>query len=273
MNALAERKFERMARGRELTIVGLVLLIANVPLILTRDNPLAFRADAVAEGEWWRIITHPFTHVSGYHFLLDGVAFLTLWTAVRGSVLRRIALTAASAVGALGLSLVISAAIWQVGLCGLSGVAHGFMIVVALDGMRQSSDRGLRAVSVVTLLGVLAKIAFELGTGTLAMGFMHQGQLGVPIVECHAGGVLGAVMFVGMSMRQHLHRLTIGPVTRPKLRIQHQRRGKSDLLSPIHNKNCPSKPLVIDRACGFAPKRPLRHATLPPLPSCTRVRA
>ena len=90
---------------RELACLCLLLLAFNLPVFLGGVNPFAYDVDAVDAGQWWRVVTHPFTHVSPYHFLLDGIAFVALWAGIAGTVWRRVALTAASAAGALVLSL------------------------------------------------------------------------------------------------------------------------------------------------------------------------
>ena len=64
----------------EWLISALLLGLLNLPLLAGHSTAaLAFQVDAVAGGEWWRILTHPFVHVSWYHLLLDGAAFLILY--------------------------------------------------------------------------------------------------------------------------------------------------------------------------------------------------
>jgi rhomboid family GlyGly-CTERM serine protease len=182
---------------RELACLCLLLLALNLPVFFGGANPFAYDVHAVGAGQWWRALTHPFTHVSPYHFFLDGVAFVALWAGLAGTVWRRVALTTASAAGALLLSLAVSPQIREVGLSGLSGVAHGLLVAAAADAVLRLPRRdGMCVVSLITLATVCGKAAYELFTGDLAFGFMHRGPLGTPIVECHAGGVAGAAIFV-----------------------------------------------------------------------------
>jgi rhomboid family GlyGly-CTERM serine protease len=186
----------RMAARGELLWLGVFLLWLNFPLFTGGSvEALAFDWLAVAAGEWWRLFTHPFVHVSGYHFLLDGAAFLSLWSMIEGRIGRRVACTMSAAGGASAVSLAWSQAIWHVGLCGLSGVAHGLMICVALDHLTQPNRRSSRIAAGFGVLLLCAKVAFELLSGALIWSGWHFGELGTPIVACHAGGLIGGAAF------------------------------------------------------------------------------
>lgn len=170
-----------------LALVNLGLLLGNVPAV-----NLAFDGPAVAAGEWWRLLTWPLVHVSRYHLLLDGAAFLLLYAGLEERrAARRLLLFAACAAGSLLLPLAIAPQLRQLGLCGLSGVAHGLMAISALEMIRQRSQQ---SVGWVLLGGVLLKVAWELVTGTVVLQQLHLGDIGQPIVATHAGGVLGGLL-------------------------------------------------------------------------------
>ena len=169
-----------------LVLANLGLLIGNSPSI-----DLTFRPQAVAAGEWWRIFISPFVHVSRYHLLMDGTAFLLVYAGLeerRWS--RRLALALCSAAGSLLLPLAIAPELNQIGLCGLSGAAHGLTAVSALEMLRH---RQQRKVGGVLLVALLSKTAWEMWSGTVFLQFLHFGDIGQPIVATHAGGVLGGV--------------------------------------------------------------------------------
>jgi membrane associated rhomboid family serine protease len=184
----------RLTRGWELVAWSIALAVLHVPLFAGGSaSALALLPERVSVGEWWRIITHPFVHVSTYHLLLDGAAFLFLWHGLRGSLGSRFATLAASAAGALLFAAFGSEAFWSVGLCGLSGIAHGLMVRQGLelwDSARSPSDRRLAA---VVLAGVLGKCLLEAFTGAAFFSQWHLGPLGTPIVICHLGGACGAL--------------------------------------------------------------------------------
>ena len=75
----------------------------------------------------WRILTHPFVHVSWYHLLLDGAAFFILYAAFRTAFLRRLAYVV-PALGSMTAAM-ISPRGSGVLPRGLSGLGHGLMAV------------------------------------------------------------------------------------------------------------------------------------------------
>jgi rhomboid family GlyGly-CTERM serine protease len=150
---------------------------------------------AVAAGEWWRILLHPFAHVSGYHLWLDGAAFFTLYHALRERRHAvRLGLVIAAGAGSLALSLSRAPQVEHLGLCGLSGIGHGLMTVVALEMIRDRDTLGWPC-----LAGVLAKTLWEALTGHVVLQAWHLGSVGSPVVVSHLGGVLGAGAFWGIA--------------------------------------------------------------------------
>src|SRR6478735_2634518 len=67
---------------RRWEMIGFGLLVAvfsGSVLFGSPSGTMMFRPDAVAAGEWWRLLTHPFVHVTWYHLLLDASAFFLLY--------------------------------------------------------------------------------------------------------------------------------------------------------------------------------------------------
>jgi rhomboid family GlyGly-CTERM serine protease len=181
-----------ISRGELITLAAL-LLLANLPLFFgSNTDLLAFDAAAVRHGEWWRLVTHPFAHISLYHFLLDGAAFLFLcFNLPPMHRWERVFLTAAAGAGSLIVSLAFSPLIGSIGLRGLSGIAHGLMAAGALAGL---ADRNTRTVSAATFLSLAAKCVYENIVGTPLFEAWHLGSIGTPIVTCHTGGLLGGAL-------------------------------------------------------------------------------
>jgi membrane associated rhomboid family serine protease len=101
-----------------------------VPLLVAGTPPVRFvySPSAIADGEWWRLLSHPFVHVSRYHLLLDGIAFIALlWGLADRRASERIGLVAASAAASLLAASCVPGETATYGLCGLSGVGHGLM--------------------------------------------------------------------------------------------------------------------------------------------------
>jgi rhomboid family GlyGly-CTERM serine protease len=172
--------------------VGLIAIF-NVPVLFgTVWSSMVFQPEAVRAGEWWRLVTHPFVHLTWYHLLLDGTAFLSLyWSLAERSVLVRVSYVVATASGSLVASWVASPGALANGLCGLSGVAHGLMAISAIEMLGR--EKAERRIGGLCLMLVVGKAAFEATTGKMFFGFLDFGLLGSPVAISHAGGILGGL--------------------------------------------------------------------------------
>ena len=175
-------------------LLGFVVLLVlfNAP-VLTGScfTSLIFHSEAVRGGDWWRLLTHPFVHVTWYHLLLDGSAFLILYHSLLEPSLGS-RFTYVLAGGAV--SLLVS---WnsENGLCGLSGIAHGLMVVSALELVARHPARSAeRRLGLISFILVAAKAAFEAVSGRMVFSFLDFGLLGQPVAVAHAGGIIGSLL-------------------------------------------------------------------------------
>lgn len=170
-----------------------ILLMVNYPLFIGDvRSQLIFFPDVVLTGQWWRILTHPFVHLSWYHLLLDGVAFVVLYHLLEESRnIVRLFYSMTAGMGALLFSVLVDPAIYQRGLCGLSGAAHGLMVISALEMLRHRQQRSL---GLLCLGIVVAKSIYELCSGQVFLESLHMGLTGQPVAASHAGGVLGGLL-------------------------------------------------------------------------------
>ena len=190
---------DKIIRRTELLLFLAAICIINIPLIFGQQfyGHIFFPAE-VGAGEWWRILTHPFAHVSWYHLLLDVGAFMLLYRGLlEPSWIKRTLYVLFCAIGSLGISM-LSPAIFDGGLCGLSGIAHGLMAVSALEiADSATADIKLRRIGIISLWIVVIKSIIEVLTGKVMFAFLHIGDVGTPLTICHAGGVLaGIIAFV-----------------------------------------------------------------------------
>ena len=179
----------------ELVAIVLIIALLNLPLLAgTFSTEFIFHPGAVEAGEWWRVFTHPFVHVSRYHLTLDAAAFFLAYVELRQRPFRRrLLLILAAGGGSLLAALLFSTAVQTLGLCGLSGIAHGLTAVVSLDILRRETDRLVRWGAIACFIIVVGKCLVEAITGHVVFESWHLGSLGTPIAVCHAGGVLGAL--------------------------------------------------------------------------------
>jgi len=190
-----------------LTGFTLILMVCNLHLFHgSYPSMLIFEKGLVAGGEWWRVITHLFVHVSWYHLLLDGGAVAFLWHEIDlDSLIKKFLVAVASTAGSLLAAIWFSPHIEQFGYCGLSGLAHGLMFFLGLVWLSQSflarrQDNAVLGRLVAGSLFVLlsgGKSIVEVVSGSVIFSQLHLGNLGIPIVHAHLGGVLGGfVAFV-----------------------------------------------------------------------------
>ena len=183
-----------LQRRPECAVFAAVLLLSYWP-VWTGASPdaLIFRPAAVAAGEWWRLLTHAFVHVTWYHLLLDASAFLILLRSlIEPKMFRRLAYVAAGAIGSALFSWWGDPTISVTGLCGLSGVAHGLAAISACEWLTRSSAE--RRLGIIALILVVGKAALEVLSGQMLFSSMHFGLLGIPVATAHAGGIIGALL-------------------------------------------------------------------------------
>jgi rhomboid family GlyGly-CTERM serine protease len=182
-------------------LLGFIALLAlfNAPILAgSCFQSMVFLPQAVQSGEWWRLLCHPFVHVTWYHLLLDGTAFLALYySLIEASLLRRVLYVVGGAAGSVLVSWVAAPAISSNGLCGLSGIAHGLMAVSALELVagkaRGSAERRIGQLGFILVVG---KAALEALSGRMFFTFLHFGLMGDPVAVSHAGGILGSLLAV-----------------------------------------------------------------------------
>jgi len=192
-NAIAQPRIPRL----EWFALAAVLGLCNLPLLFGSVwSGGVYFPDALARGDWWRVITHAFVHVSPYHLFIDGIAvvFLLRELASRSTAFRALTFSTSLA-GSLLASMLFAPAIADIGLCGLSGVAHGLMAAACLLGCRDQTRPKLdRQVFAFLLLATVAKVLLECTTGSVFFASSHLGDVGTPIVVCHAGGLVGGLL-------------------------------------------------------------------------------
>lgn len=181
-------------KGIKWDLVTLLLLIGLLNLPLLRGQVatgLIFYPKEVIGGKWWRVITHPFVHVSLPHFLLDAGAFWMLYASLAAKrTMIRIFHLIACGVGSLALAWSMSPVVADYGLCGLSGIAHGLMAIVTLE---MAGAQKLKTAGAVAFGLVLGKCVLEMLSGAVLFSPLYHGALGIPVAACHSGGFAGGV--------------------------------------------------------------------------------
>ena len=178
----------------ELLLFAAALCGLNLHLFGVPVQPLHAHPEAFAAGEWWRAFTHPFVHVSVYHLAIDGIAFALLYSMLSTMAFgERLLVFTASAGGSLLAAQWLSPSYASVGLCGLSGAAHGLLAAVGIENLRADGP-GAMVCGWLPLALVAAKGTYEAVSGDVLFASAHPASIGVPIAACHFGGVVGAAL-------------------------------------------------------------------------------
>ena len=179
-------------RSRAVWLPPLVLMALVLVLALGGDaarEALRYDRDAIAAGQWWRLLSGSFVHLGGWHLFLNemGLAVLVLLCpeALPWQVWVRRVLLLGLGMG-LGLYCFVPHARWYVGM---SGVIHG-LFVLGL-GRQVLIDRDLIAAGCLAYL--VGKIGWEMISGVPVSDEVALG--GRVLVESHLYGTLSAVLY------------------------------------------------------------------------------
>jgi rhomboid family GlyGly-CTERM serine protease len=191
----------REATGRDirldLWVLGAAILSLNLTLCAGRiAQGLLFIPSRVLAGEYWRVLTHAFVHVSWYHLLIDGAAFLLLYNSLkeyRRSA--RVAICTLCCLGSLAAVVLTMPHGPDFSFCGLSGTAHGLMAISAATMIRTAkNDAARRRSGWIMLAIVCAKTLLEVTGGQMLFESLHLGWIGTPVTASHGGGLAAGLV-------------------------------------------------------------------------------
>ncbi|MBW3598369.1 MAG: rhombosortase [Planctomycetes bacterium] len=191
-----------------LTLLACCLAAFAVPELAVA---MQWDREAMADGQWWRLVTGHLTHWDADHLFWDAAVFVVLgWIAERRSRRRFLACLAASC-------LAIPAGIWLFEPAittyrGLSGLDTALFTLLATEllpeGIRRGRqvgpwDRLAGVMPAALLLGLIAKIAYEYATGqTLFVNSAASGFTPVPLAHL-IGAVVGFVLAAAGKLAAH----------------------------------------------------------------------
>ncbi len=180
----------------DLPLVSIILGLAAFAVFFFPEAAARLQYDrqALAAGEWWRVVTGHWTHWSWDHLLWDALVFTGLGAACeRYGRARFIAFLAGSV-------LLVPAAVWaflpDMNIYrGLSGLDAGLFIMLAFLMTRESIREGCWSGAAILSLAsaaFLAKVGYEMAVGQAV--FVRTEGLFLPVPIAHlAGAVIGAL--------------------------------------------------------------------------------
>lgn len=169
--------------------VAALLLVAALLQASGLAPALRYSRDAIAAGEFWRLITGHLLHLGPTHFALNAMGTV-LVAALVGPQLRPLSWAGVWLICALS----VSAGLWflHTGLgwyVGLSGVLHGLIVAGAVAGLGDYRER-LFAAAVVA--AIAAKLGWEYWSGVMPGTAALAG--GSVITEAHLYGAFGGLI-------------------------------------------------------------------------------
>jgi rhomboid family GlyGly-CTERM serine protease len=168
-----------------LLVCGLIGVFGDAGRDLLKYDRLA-----IADGQFWRLLTGHLTHLGLSHLALNMAGLLLVWLLV-GRYYRPgewlVIFLMSAGVASAGFWYLSRNMLWYVGL---SGVLHGLIIAGAIRGLRQ-----LPGESAVILAAVIGKLTWEQLAGPLPGSESVSG--GNVIVNAHLYGAIGGAIAAG----------------------------------------------------------------------------
>lgn len=187
--------------GRQVPVVTLLVVAGG---IVTYGIPglashMLYDRAAILAGEGWRLFTGNWVHFSPSHLLYDLLAF-----GIAGWIIERrghphfglVTVLSALSIGAALLAMRPEMQFYG----GLSGVATGVIVYLALHGLREPGP--WRWICVAALVLTLGKVLLESVTGQLTFAAVDHVSF-VPVPLSHvAGGVTASIIFWWSTVRR-----------------------------------------------------------------------
>jgi rhomboid family GlyGly-CTERM serine protease len=166
-----------------------VMLVALQALPPEWQRALWYDRAAIADGEYWRLLTGNLVHLGWMHLALNVSALLIgtwVFYPARNPIAWAIAQIVCSVVSSLGLYLFSPGIVWCVGM---SGALHGLLMIGAIDWIRQGDRVGW-----LLLLIWTGKLGWEQLQG--AMPFSAETVGSAVVTDAHLWGAVGGLLYV-----------------------------------------------------------------------------
>jgi rhomboid family GlyGly-CTERM serine protease len=147
-------------------------------------HALSYQREAIASGQWWRLLSAHFVHLDAGHAVLNGLGLVLMWAlfARDYSPLRWLAIYLTSA-------LCISAGLWVLNpevdwYVGASGALHGVMAAGTLAHLRHRDLDGW-----ILAVFIVVKLSYEQLAGSMPFAGAAN-----TIVDAHLYGAIGGLL-------------------------------------------------------------------------------
>lgn len=173
----------RSPAWRLTVVIAILSVLASVTP--SAFDVLAWQREAMAGGQWFRLLTGHLVHLDTHHLLINllGLLIVTDLLLVRWQWRSLIGLLLGSALGTSALLWWFAPAlVWY---AGLSGVLHGLWSGAALCGLHQVNHQPERRWSILALLALALKL-----------GWLNHPSGSMPVVpSAHLFGAISGLFF------------------------------------------------------------------------------
>ncbi len=175
-----------------------VIAITNFQLLYTNDNyQYCLHVPSILEGEIWRILSHPFAHLSFYHLTTDVLVFLVLFRELKCYGKTPIYFLILVCWVVSSFSAMVSLPVYGISTFGgLSGINYGLLMYYC---MHQALTLGGKKIQIGFFLISVLLLISQILAGVFQMNLfenVHYGYVGRPILESHGGGILAGLIFL-----------------------------------------------------------------------------
>jgi len=175
---------------RTLLLCGVAAAVYCLPLA---QSALVYNRAAVADGEFWRLVTGNLVHLSMPHFLIDVTALLVAGALIEMHRYRHFAMLCLVSGALIGVTLYFAMPEIVV-FGGLSGVVTAAVTYLCLHGTRQGG--AWKWLCLLVLACLVAKLGVEMALGfSLTVGAGTQTFVPVPVSHA-VGAVTALLLFV-----------------------------------------------------------------------------
>jgi len=191
-------------------VVAMIIIMTTLGTIGS-DVSLWLRYDrtAILAGDYWRVLTGHFVHLTWMHLLMNIIGFLLIWY-LFGKLISPIVWLVATLLSAILISVALlnlnPNLFWYVGF---SGVLHCLFVVGCLHDMQVRHADGK-----ILFFAVCIKLAWEQFFGPLPGSESAAG--GNVIVDAHLYGAVIGVIIVTILLQIPAHKINKPPKTRAK---------------------------------------------------------
>jgi rhomboid family GlyGly-CTERM serine protease len=196
---------ERVLSGAAHWQVAVVLIVVAVAFASFGDvgrDTFMYERLAIADGEYWRLVTGHFVHLGRTHLVLNLAGLVLVWLLV-GRYYEGVQWLLVVGV----VLVVMSAAFWFIDTnllwyVGLSGLLHGLLVAGAVRGFRE-----LPSESAIIAVIVAGKIGWEQLAGPMPGSESVSG--GDVVVNAHLFGAIGGLVSAALVWRSPTEKRSI----------------------------------------------------------------